>query len=104
MEHSEISFKEVELYRFFKAHAGRWMTNKEIAAEMGRTADSVRFYTNKFRKLNIIDVAELHPDHRFRWSEVAEKRNVGYCLRLQGADEVFSSLEQPQSPEIRLVK
>lgn len=88
MEKNEISLHEIKVYRSLK-EAGKWMTNKDIHAATKIPLRTVCFKTKKFVDLNICDLAEVFPGHRYRLSEMAEKRNSSYIKRLETAAEVF---------------
>jgi hypothetical protein len=88
-ERNEVSIQEVQVYHALATHK-QWLTNKEIAKLSGVASErTVRFQTRKLVQLGLIDIAEVFPGHRFKWSEKGEKRNQAYALRLQKAGEVF---------------
>lgn len=88
-ERNEVSIQEVQVYHALVTHK-QWLSNKEIAQLSGVASErTVRFQTRKLVQLGLIDVAEVFPSHRFKWSEKGEKRNHAYALRLQKAGEVF---------------
>lgn len=90
MELNEISTHEVEVFRVLRENAGRWMTNKDIAALVNGVAErTVRAKTIKLVQLGLLDQAEVFPAHRYRLSAKARQRNTGYVIRLEGAAEVF---------------
>ena len=92
MEKNEISLQEVKVYTALIAAKGKWLTNAEICKQVdGVSLRTVRAVTLKFTKLNLIDLAEVFPAHRYRWAAKAEKRNASYALRLQQAAEVFGA-------------
>ena len=68
------------------------MTNKEIAEKAHVAVRTARAHTFKLVKLGLVDMAEVFPAHRFRWSQKSEKRNAAYSLRLQNATEVFAGV------------
>ena len=93
MERSEISHHEVRIYQSLKTRPQEWLTNKEIAGVSGVNERTVRLHTLRFVKLGMLDLAEVFPAHRFRWSAKAERRNKSYEVRLENAIEVFGPCE-----------
>ena len=90
MEKGEISIHEAKVYQALRARADAWVSNGDLAAAVpGVSARTVRYHTKRFVELGLLDVAEVFPSHRYRWSEFAEKRNAGYLKRLSHAAEVF---------------
>ena len=88
MEKSEISHHELRTYKALKS-ATTWLTSREIAAQAKISPRTARAHVTKFVNLGLIDVAEVFPGHRYRWSEKADKRNAAYLKRLERAMEVF---------------
>lgn len=89
VEKGEISLHEAKLYRVFTGSPASWITNKEVASTSGIAERTARLHTLRLVKLGILDLAEVFPAHRFRLSQMADKRNRGYLQRLNGACEVF---------------
>jgi hypothetical protein len=87
-ERNEISGQEVAFYRAALA-ATDWSTAKTLADVAGIAHRSGRAYALKFVKLGLLDLAEVWPAHRYRWSKLAAKRNRAYVQRLEQAAEVF---------------
>lgn len=93
MENNEVSYHAVLIYHALE-NSRKWMTNKEIAVATKKVSErTVRMYTKRFVQMGLIDQAELHPAHRYRWSDKADKRNQAYLLRLQKAAEIFLEIE-----------
>jgi hypothetical protein len=93
-ERSEISRHEIEVFRILKQ--GGWFTNAQIAEQADSVAPrTVRAITLKLVRLGLVDQAEVFPAHRFRLSDVADKRNRGYFDRLVRAAEVFGIVLEP---------
>lgn len=88
-ERSEISEHEVKIYMLLKAQPEKWFTHKEIATGTGVAERTVRMHTVRFVKLGLLDLAELFPAHRYRFSEKGHRRNKSYTLRLESAAEIF---------------
>lgn len=88
-ERSEISWHEVKIYLALRENKNRWLTHAEIQSIVGVARRTVRHHTLRFRKLGIIDVAEVFPAHRYRWPDKGERRNEAYVLRLDKAADVF---------------
>lgn len=100
MERSEISLHEVNIYRVFKEHSKAWLTHKDIAKLSQSKSDrTVRAHTLKLVRLGILDQAELFPQHRYRLSQKADKRNKGYMQRLDEADVIFAASPQDHAPK-----
>lgn len=90
MEQNEISLHEIKIYRALHDRPEQWLTNDEILQLVGdMSGRTVRAKTSKFVALGMVDVAEVFPAHRYRWSKKAKQRNAAYLQRLQHADEVF---------------
>jgi len=89
MERSEISQHEVKIYKTLKNNPEVWMTNKDISTRSDVKERTVRMHTLRFVKLGMIDLAEVFPAHRFKWSPKADRRNKGYELRLLNAVAAF---------------
>ena len=90
METNEISRHEVAVYRVLTGHPGERLTNEAIAAAAPDVKPrTVRAHTRRLAELGIVDVAEVFPGHRYRYSEKASKRNRAYLLRLEKAAGVF---------------
>ena len=89
MEKSEISQHEVSVYRQLLERPEQWMTAKEIAEAAQVAPRTARAHCLKLVRLGVLDQAELFPQHRYRFSKLAAKRNVAYLQRLKFAAEVF---------------
>lgn len=90
MEHSEISLHEVTVYRIFREHEGRWLTNKEITGLAGSVAvRTVSRHTQRLVELGLIDQMETFPAYRYRWTTKASRGNQSYLSRLKKAADVF---------------
>lgn len=88
-EKGEISIHEVKIYRAFTSASQSWLTNKDIATSTKVGERTVRMHTLRHVQLGILDLAEVFPAHRFRLSQMADKRNRAYLQRLENACEVF---------------
>lgn len=90
METNEISIHEAVIYSSLRGSA-KWMTNREIAKATARPVAerTVRHHTRRLVALGLLDLAEVFPAHRYRVSEMADKRNAAYVNRLKAACEVF---------------
>jgi predicted ArsR family transcriptional regulator len=89
MESNEISIHEAKLFLALKKTGEQWTTSKELAKQAGVADRTARAHLVKLVKLNLADVAEVFPAHRYRYAEKASKRNAGYVNRLERAAEVF---------------
>ncbi len=90
VERNEISAQEVRVYSHLKRNGARWTTSKTTAAEAHVAPRTARALLLKFVRLNIVDQAEVFPAHRYRLSEKAARRNLGYVQRLEHACAVFA--------------
>ena len=88
MERGEISVHEVRLFLVLQK-ADSWMTSKQVAKDAEIAPRTARALLLKLSRLNIIDVAESFPGHRYKLSKMADKRNGAYLRRLQNMVEVF---------------
>ena len=88
METNEISEHEVRAFAVFRTSG--WMTNKQLAEQARIGQRTARAYTKKWTELGIADIAEVFPGHRYRLSELADKRNAAYMKRLDAAASVFA--------------
>lgn len=84
METSEISVHQIAVYDFVKS-AGRWVSMKDIISGTGVKRETVGNHCRRFVKLGIFDQAEVWPGHRFRFAELAEKRNPAIIARVFAA-------------------
>lgn len=94
MEKSEISEHQLRVFQYV-VEANRWLTNHQIIEGLAGeniAPRTIRQHTKHLVDLGIFDQAEVFPSHAYRFSEKAKQRNGGYLLRLQKAQEVFSSL------------
>ncbi len=89
MEANEISLHEVKLYRAIQKRGAIWATSKELANDSGIAERTARAHLLKLARLNVVDIAEVFPGHRYRISDKADKRNAGYITRLERASEAF---------------
>lgn len=89
MERNEISIHEARAYLAILQSGPTWITNKEIADAAKISGRTARAYSLKWKRLGIVDIAEVFPAHRCRLAEKANKRNAGYIQRLDHACGVF---------------
>ena len=88
METDEVSVHQLRVFLFVK-ESQRWITAKEIAWGANVAPRTARAHALKLVQLEIFDVMEVSPAHRYRLSEKANRRNQAYLLRLQKAQEAF---------------
>lgn len=88
MERNEISTHQIKVWRSVVNNGG-WMTAKEIAEETGVAQRTARMHCLNLVKLGIFDLAEVFPAHRYCASDMGDKRNKAYLLRLEKAADVF---------------
>ena len=89
MERNEISEQETRLFCALRNHGATWITSRELAKQAKVAERTARAHLLKFVKLNIVDLAEVFPGHRYRLAEKADKRNGSYITRLMRAADVF---------------
>jgi DNA-binding Lrp family transcriptional regulator len=92
MEKNEISTHELAVCAALRREPFRWLSNNQIASEAKISERTVRAHTRRLVELGLLDLAEVFPAHRYRWSTKAEKRNAAYLNRLDKAREVFAEL------------
>lgn len=78
------------------------MTSRDLASEAQIAYRTGRAHALKLVRLGIVDLAEVFPAHRYRLSDVAEKRNLGYFLRLCNVVKVFGIEVSTTEPEEQL--
>lgn len=88
MEHNEISLHEIKVFMALESRK-QWVTNLELATELKMSPRTVRYKTKKFVDLGLIDMAEVFPAHKYKYSDKADKRNIAYVKRIKQAAEVF---------------
>ena len=99
MERDEITKHEVKVYRVISQNPEKWFSNQEIADRLnGVSGRTIRLHTKRFVQLGLVDLAEVFPRHKYRWSAKADKRNYSYLSRLKQADEVFGNEIQIKNP------
>lgn len=89
MEGNEISVHQLRIYLFVKGSSA-WLTSKEVAIGAKVADRTARQHLFRLVGLGIFDQAEVFPGHRYKFSDMASKRNYGYLLRLEQAKEVMS--------------
>ena len=93
MENTEVSIHEVRVFCALRAAAPQWLTSADVAHAAQVAPRTARHHLLRFAKLQIVDVMELFPRHRYQLAKMAGKRNSGYMRRLLAAVEVI----QPSS-------
>lgn len=88
-EKGEISSHEVKIVEFIKAKAG-WVGHKDIVTGTGVKYRTVAHHCLRLVHMGLLDLAEVFPCHRYRYSAMAEKRNKAYVLRLATAKEAMA--------------
>lgn len=88
-EKSEISLHLVRIWEFFKSNKARWASNQEIQSTVKFSPRTVRMHTLYLVRSGLIDQQEVFPGHRYRLSDVADKRNKNFFERLEKAIEIF---------------
>ena len=87
METSEVSLHQVKVFQCLES--GGWVTAKEVAGKAGVADRTARAHLLKLVHLGVADQAEVFPAHRYRLSEMADRRNKAYVQRIHAAMEVF---------------
>lgn len=88
MERNEISLHQVKIWKAVTNHDG-WITAKDVAEKAGVARRTASLHCLNLVKLGIFDLAEVFPAHMYRASEMGDKRNKAYLLRLEKAANVF---------------
>lgn len=88
METNEISLHQLRIFEFVR-DAARWVSLKEIVAGTASARKTADVHCRRFVNLGVFDRAEVWPGHRYRLSEMAEKRNAAIIERLRKAREAF---------------
>lgn len=98
MESSEISTHQARVYKFAAERQGKtvggttvqgWFTASELAEGAQIAPRTARAHALSFVRLGVFDQAEVFPAHRYRLSELADKRNVAMVRRLKEALVIF---------------
>lgn len=94
-ESKRISAFEVAIFIILSAQPDHWFTNSEVEQQVGDNMSrrSIHQHTARFAKLRLIDRTETFPEHRFRWSANAGKRNGTYLHRLREAAVMFGAVK-----------
>jgi DNA-binding transcriptional ArsR family regulator len=88
MESSEVSRHQILVFRFLQ-QATVWVTAKDVAKATKVASRTARHHLLLLTKMGLVDVAEVFPGHRYRFSEKAGKRNAAYLQRLEYSAKVF---------------
>jgi hypothetical protein len=94
---SEISLHELLVVEALCSQPKRWWMAKELADALQPHAllpksvapRTVRAHLTRLAKYGFVDVADVHPGHRYRISDIAEMQCGEYFLRIRQAAEVF---------------
>lgn len=92
MERNEISVHEAMVFNTL-ANTKAWMRNEDIAKSTGMPRRTVRSHTARLVNLGLVDLAEVFPAHRYRYSAKADKRNKAYLQRIQQAIDIFGLIK-----------
>jgi hypothetical protein len=90
METTEVSLHQLRIFEFVR-DAGRWVSLKDIVAGTAAARKTADVHCRRFVNLGIFDLAEVWPGHRYRLSELAEKRKAAIIERMRKAREAFGS-------------
>lgn len=89
METNEISAHLFRVYSYVKG-SGKWVTSTEVSNHASVAPRTARAHCLRLVQLGIFDQAEVFPSHKYRFSDMAEKRNKAMITRLEKAQEVFA--------------
>jgi predicted transcriptional regulator of viral defense system len=88
VEPTQISMHQVRVFRFVRDH-GKWVSSTDIAEGAEVSPRAARHLARTLAELGIFDQIEVHPGHRYRFSDQADTVNEAYMLRLRNAEEAF---------------
>lgn len=88
MERNEVSLHQLKVFLAVRK-AGKWLTNREISVLADVAERTARQHSLFLVNLGILDQADVFPAHKYKYSELADKRNKAYVGRLCSAIEVF---------------
>lgn len=94
-EKSEISFHLIKIWRYVKQKQ-KWVSHQQISEEANVNERTVRAHIRYLVSAGLVDKMEMFPQHRYRYSEMGEKRNKTFCDRLESASAIFSEVESEQ--------
>ena len=94
MESTQISMHQVRVFRFVRDH-GKWVSSTDIAEGAEVSPRAARHLARTLAGLGIFDQIEVHPGHRYRFSNQADTANEAYMLRLRSAEEAFGMAPIP---------
>jgi hypothetical protein len=87
----EVSLHEVLIWNALRSNPDNWMTNQQIGKLIdGVAARTVRAHTSKMVSRGVIDMAEVFPGPRYRYSEEKAKKNPAYVASIAAAELVFA--------------
>lgn len=87
-ERSGVSLHEAKVYLALKGKPGMWMTNKDVSAASGVAERTARMHTLRLVKLGVIEVAQVFPGNRYRWTDKPQRKPT-YLKKLTDAIAVF---------------
>jgi DNA-binding transcriptional ArsR family regulator len=100
---TKISDPEVAIYHTFLRHKSRWLTNREVADRIGNIAErTVQHHTRRLAKLGILEIAQVFPAPRYRFSEEGMIRNPDYVSRVKAKEVLLKQMERVQAEFERL--
>ena len=89
METNEISIHQVRVFIAARSAIGKWLTANQLAKNALVAPRTARHHAKRLLELGVFDMAAVFPGHRYKFNEIAEKRNKAYMIRLEKAIEVF---------------
>jgi len=89
METNEISIHQARLFIAARGASEEWLTANQLAEKARVAPRTARQHAKRLVDLGILDMAEVFPGHRYKFNEIAEKRNKAYMLRLERAIEAL---------------
>ena len=90
MEKNEVSLHMLKVYLYAESRKD-WFTAKDCAKTCSLSDRTGRAHCKRLTDLGVFDLAEVFPAHRYKLSDLADKRNKAMVLRLEHARTVFAS-------------
>jgi prophage antirepressor-like protein len=94
VEKAEVSLHALRVFQLLKDSPQRWWEAAEIAQAARVAPRTARFYAHYFTNGGIVDQLETFPRHRYRYSDLAEKRNPALVQRL---NVVAAAVKKPET-------
>lgn len=88
-EGTTVSEHMVRVVACLRGNPSTWFHSDQIAESAKVAKRTARAHATRLVALGMLDVAEVFPGRRYRWSEKAEKRNAAWLRRVEQAAEVL---------------